>query len=191
MTAKPILCIGVLLALGLSACQAGADNQAEIEAHTDRLVAIENQLEEVADSLSAMQSEMAMQEELSLESEHGAAPAASPFDLAVAQYFMDTAGFHAMAEALAEEGAVIDPSYLSSVNRVSRVLSNTSWPESLQAEADSFIGQLTEFTASLESDDAVAAASLSEAIHDAQHDLSHEIDNWLGSADAEPDHEEG
>lgn len=106
--------------------------------------------------------------------------AVSPFDVAVAQYVMDTAGFHDMAETLAETKKV-DATYLSTVNRVHTVLSNAPWPEELSEQGLAFVSLLEDFAAALEADNGEESAKLADEVHEAQHDLSHAIGEWLGA----------
>ena len=104
---------------------------------------------------------------------------ADPFDVSVAQYFMDTAGFHGIAETLAET-KTIDPTYLSTVNRVKKVLTQATWPAELDEQAQDFIKSLEKFAAALEADNVAEAIEDADTVHDAQHELSHAIDSWLG-----------
>jgi hypothetical protein len=109
-------------------------------------------------------------------------PAGKPenaFEIVLAQYILDTAGFHAMAETLAETKQV-DPAYLSTVNRVHKVLSVTTWPAELSEPGQAFLAQLAEFGAALEADNGEEAARLADLTHETQHDLSHSIDDFLG-----------
>jgi ABC-type molybdate transport system permease subunit len=105
------------------------------------------------------------------------------FDVSVAQYFLDAAGFHGMSTALSET-QIIDPVYLSTVNRVQKVLAHTTWPAELNAGAQAFIKSLGEFAAALEADNVTDAIEISETVHDAQHELSHSIDHWMGGVQA-------
>lgn len=107
--------------------------------------------------------------------------AANPFEIGMAQYVMDTAGFHSMDESLSETKQV-DPVYLSTVRRVHKILANTPWPDELKADAQNLMDVLAEFAAALEADDGEKAAPLATEVHEAQHDFSHAIDEWLGSA---------
>lgn len=106
---------------------------------------------------------------------------ASPFDMAVAQYILDTAGFHDMAEALAET-KIVDPAYLSAVHGVRAVLASAPWPEELAEQGEAFVAKLSDLAAALEADNGEAAARLADETHEAQHDLSHAIGDWLGTA---------
>jgi len=105
--------------------------------------------------------------------------ATAGFELAVAQYVMDTAGLHTMDEALHETG-VVDAAYLSTVNRVAKVVGATPWPENLHEPVEAFQAVLTDLAAALDADDAAAAAELAASAHEIQHDLSGAIDEVLG-----------
>ncbi len=111
----------------------------------------------------------------------GHAAEARPFDMAVAQYVLDTAGFHGLAEALAETKTV-DPAYLSTVTRVKAVLASAPWPPELAEQGEAFVAKLGEFAAALEADNGEEAARLADETHEAQHELSHAISDWLGTA---------
>lgn len=106
---------------------------------------------------------------------------ADPFRVSVAQYFLDSAGFHGMAETLASDKK-IDTTYLSKVNRVKKVLVQTTWPKELKDQAQAFVKSLGEFATALEADKVDDAIKLSDTVHDAQHELSHAIDDWMASA---------
>ena len=115
---------------------------------------------------------------------------ADPFNVSVAQYFLDSAGFHGMAETLSDTQQ-IDAAYPGSVTRVTKVLSQTTWPADLNDQAQEFLGTLNTFSAALAADDTQAAIETSDTVHDAQHELSHAIDHWLAdhaamSAEADP-----
>ena len=104
-----------------------------------------------------------------------------PFALSVAQFVLDTAGFHGMAESINTDKK-IDPAYLSPVNRVYKVLSHTVWPESLAEQGQAFVALLKDFSAALAADNLEDAITLSDQVHDAQHELSSAIDDWLSQA---------
>jgi hypothetical protein len=113
-----------------------------------------------------------------------------PFNLSVAQYFLDSAGFHGMAENLAST-KTIDATYLSTVNRVKNVLEQTTWPEELHEQAQAFIISLGDFATALSDNKVEEAIAASDTVHDAQHELSHAIDHWTETAqpiamDADP-----
>jgi hypothetical protein len=142
----------------------------------DRLSALEAEIEAVAAQNADLEAQL---KTLEAEAEE---PATEAANVAVAQFIMDTAGFHGMEETLNESGE-IDPGYLGTVSRVRKVVANTQWPEPLAPEAASFVAVLAEYAEVLEADDPDAAASLSAEAHEAQHDFSHNVDNWLGGGD--------
>ena len=107
--------------------------------------------------------------------------AADPFRVSVAQNFLDSAGFHGMAEILSDTQK-IDPTYYGTVTRVTKVLSQTTWPAELNDQAQAFIGSLNAFSAALANDDPKAAIKTSDTVHDAQHELSHAIDAWTATS---------
>ena len=102
---------------------------------------------------------------------------------------MDTAGFHAIDEALSEAGE-IDPATLSVVARVMRVMAGTQWPQELSDGAEHLHDVLMDFEGALRDDDAEAAAPLAGMAHDHQHELSTAISSWLsGEMPMEEEHE--
>jgi uncharacterized membrane-anchored protein YhcB (DUF1043 family) len=105
------------------------------------------------------------------------------FQVAIATYLLDTAGFHVIDERLNQEG-VIDPGDAGVVNRVNRVLGATSWPEDLQAQVDSLRATLDKYAEALANDDVEAAKPLATQAHELQHDLSHAVESWLGEMTA-------
>ena len=208
--------IGLILVLAAAACAPTTGQQVselgDLEAKVDALSGLQTELTslqgEVSD-LSASQAEIAdlqsrldsLQTQLDgLEAEMSAASnlpetgeamvpeehSEDPFAISVAQYVLDTAGFHGMAEAISETNE-IDPAYLGTVNRVYKILASAPWPEELAEQGQAFVSLLEEFATALEADDVEAAAPLSDEVHDAQHELSHAIDDWLGAA-GEHDH---
>ena len=80
-----------------------------------------------------------------------------------------------MAETLSNTQK-IDPTYLSKVTRVTKVLSQTIWPAELNDQAHEFSGALNTFAAALTADNVDGAIEASDVVHDAQHELSHAID---------------
>ncbi|MBP7694091.1 MAG: hypothetical protein KA764_19365, partial [Anaerolineales bacterium] len=110
-----------------------------------------------------------------------AAGEADPFNVSVAQYLMDTAGFHDLATVLSDTQK-IEASYLSKVTRVSKVLAQITWPAELREQGLAFSAALAELAAALEADNVADAVRLSEEVHDAQHEFSHALDAWLGTA---------
>ena len=140
-----------------------------------------------ADAVELSETVHDAQHELSHAVEHwlGDAPAvtteASSFDVSVAQYIMDGAGFHEIATALSET-QTIDPEYYSTVTGVSAVLSHTTWPAELNDQAQAFIESLDAFAKALEADNTAEAVTLSDTVHEAQHEFSHAVEHWLGDA---------
>ena len=73
MTFRRTLTVGILLALGLTACQGDSISLRELNAQAERLAAIEGQLSVLADDVRALRSEIAPQVETSAEDlEHAA-----------------------------------------------------------------------------------------------------------------------
>jgi hypothetical protein len=198
----------------LAACSAADPNVSQqLDAASQRLTALETQLNTLAaspsssgdqsasltalqndvntlrsdiDALHAQVEEMMAAPEEAVD-EHAAEHSADAFNIAVAQYFMDTAGFHGIDETL-NETKTIDPAYLSTVNRVKKVLDQTTWPEELSEPAATLSDVLAQFAEALEADNADEAASLATQAHESQHGLSHAIDAWLGGGDSEHSH---
>ncbi len=108
---------------------------------------------------------------------------AVPFDVRTAQFYLDTAGFHGMAETISTTKE-LDSAYLTRLNRVGKVLKQTIWPAELGAPATTFLTDLDAFTAALTVEDVAAATVAANAVHDSQHELSHEVDHWLEGAAA-------
>jgi hypothetical protein len=150
-------------------------DQPDVAALQSRLDGLQTQVEGLAAEVEAMSADAAAG--AVAPEEH----AEDPFALSVAQYFMDTAGFHGMAETISETQQV-DPAYLGTVNRVHKVLVSTPWPEELKEQGQAFVGLLEDFAAALEADNGEQAVELSDQVHDAQHELSHAIDAWMGTA---------
>ena len=138
---------------------------------------------ELSEAIHDAQHELSHSIDHALEHGEAATGEANAFDVAVAQYFMDSAGFHDMATALAETKQ-IEAAYLSTVTRVNKVLAHTTWPADLSAAAQAFSQSLTDFAAALEAGEVDKAIGVAETVHDAQHDLSHAIEHWLEDAPA-------
>jgi hypothetical protein len=188
------------MVLLLAACAAGPTTQEE------RLAALEAELASLSDDVGAMAGSQAPVAELQssmdqltrklqgIESASAQAEGhleethqASTFEIAVAQYLLDSTGFHDIDEAL-NESKRVDPAYLAVVRRVHRLMANTPWPEALSADAQTFLDLLAEFEAALEADDGERAAALAAEVHESQHELSHAIEGWLGGAEAADEH---
>ena len=103
---------------------------------------------------------------------------ATPFGVSVAQFYLDSAGFHGMAEVLSDTRA-IDPTYAGTVSRVAKVLRQTAWPAELKEQGAAFVATLDSFGTALKDGKVEDAITTSAAAHDAQHELSHAIDAWL------------
>jgi hypothetical protein len=101
------------------------------------------------------------------------------FQVAIATYLMDTAGFHGIDERLNGEG-VIEAGDAGVVNRISQVLAATHWPEALQAQVDPLQETLAMYAEALSNDDVEAAKPLATQAHEQQHELSHAVEHWLG-----------
>ena len=177
--------VAILIGLVAAACSTtDPDVTSQLEAQSSRL----SQLEEQIDELSASLDEMTMGETEESEGEHEEMES-SAFEISVAQYMMDTAGFHSIDDALTETGE-IDPAHVSAVTRVARVVASVHWPHDLAEGADHLLEVLTEFQAALGEDDAEAATPLAGMAHEHQHDLSAAITGWLsGQMPLEGEHE--
>jgi hypothetical protein len=175
MRKSVLLLLCALAALSVVACQgqtpAASIDPAMMSDMETRLGTLEGRVEEMIASMENAPEETPAEEETP-----------DPvFDMVIATYHMDTAGFHGMDDTL-NGGGEIDPGWLSSVNRINRILGVTSWPEDLQAGVSNLRETLSEFATALENDDAEAAAPLATQVHEEQHDLSHEIDEWLAES---------
>jgi len=123
----------------------------------------------------------------------GAHSDGSKHEVAVTQYLIDTAGFHAIDSELEQTGE-IQAGYLGTVGRVSKLVEHTAWPAELEEPAARFQAALTALLEALEGEESAAAAEAASEAHAAQHDLSHAIDNWLSGDEAahdKPDGDEG
>ncbi len=182
MKRKARLAVFLTLAMFGAGCAANQELLTQVTDQGKRLVALEEQFAEVNTSVVGLTA--------TIEQMAGAEEAHLPrFEIAMAQFVMDTAGFHGIAKSLAA-GDPIDPSALSAATRVHRILSSSEWPAELHEAVEHFLATLEEFRAALEADDAAAAAPLAEAVHDEAHELSEMVDGWLGAA-VQEHHEEG
>lgn len=174
-------------AVALAAC-ATTDPEitSQLEQQGDQIDQLSTQVEQLSASLDQLtaDAEMAMQQ----------AMAETPaFEVALAQFVMESAGFHEIADNLSDSGE-IDPETISTVTRVARVTSQTAWPAELAGSAEHFQGMLADFAAAMADDDYDAALPLADMVHDHEHEFSSEISAWLGDAmpmdmDMEADHE--
>jgi hypothetical protein len=170
---RKLFVLGLILSTALAAC-APAGVPAET---TDQITALQSQVAELQGQVAELQTQVAA---LPAEGEHDEAEAEA-FDVAVAQYVLNTAGFHGMAETLAETQTV-DPAYGGAVTRVQTILNATTWPAELQEEETAMVALLEDFSAKLEADDGAGAAEAADLVHEAQHAFSESIDGWLGTA---------
>lgn len=109
--------------------------------------------------------------------------ASDAFDVRVAQYLMDTAGFHGLDEAL-NETKKIETTYPSTVSRVKKIFAQVSWPKTLATPSHALEKALEELSSALEADNAEDAAKAATTVHETQHDLSHAIDEWAADEQA-------
>ena len=174
---RNLILYGLLLAIVLPAC--GGAAATEPAASAGQVTAIEGRIALLEAQIAAIPTPAA--------EDHTGALDGDSFGVAVAQYVMDTAGFHDLDEGL-NETKTVDPAYLSTVNRVRKVVAQAPWPQALHDQAGAFVDLLTEFATALDADDGEAAAALATEAHTAQHDLSHAIDNWLGGGHGDDDH---
>lgn len=100
------------------------------------------------------------------------------FQVTIAAYLMDTAGFHGMDERLNDEG-LIEANDADVVNRVNGVLAVVDWPEELKPQVEELQAILAQYAEALSNDDVEAAKPLATQAHELQHDLSHAIGSWL------------
>jgi hypothetical protein len=107
----------------------------------------------------------------------------NPFAVSVAQFVLDTAGFHGMAESISTTQK-IDAAYPGAVNRAYKVLSQTVWPQPIAEQGNAFVAMLKDFATALTDNKIEDATKLSDQVHDAQHELSAAIDDWKATAKA-------
>lgn len=101
------------------------------------------------------------------------------FQVTIATYLLDTAGFHAMDERINGEG-LIEAGDAGVVHRANALLGATAWPEELQAQVDPLKETLSNYAEALANDDVEAAKPLATQAHELQHDLSHAAEHWVG-----------
>jgi hypothetical protein len=146
--------------------------------------------DKVSDAVAASDTVHDAQHELShaidawLETKPSKSAEPNRFQVRIAQYYLDTSGFHAMAEALTEQKK-IEPAYPTTVNRVARVLNQTTWTPELDEQAQGFLEELNQLAEALRDEKVEDAIALADTVHDAQHELSHSIDEWLGGEAAD------
>lgn len=96
-----------------------------------------------------------------------------------AQDIVDSAGFHGMAEDLAE-ATEINPRWAGQVGKVLTAVNVAAWPAATQADVDAVTADLTRLKAALDAEDLEGARTAAEAVHDSQHDHSKATHAWLG-----------
>ena len=170
-----LLLSAFLLSFFLAACggAAPADQTGALEA---RIVTLEGRLAELEAAAAPTPVD-------------GAPASNQAFEVVVAQYVMDNAGFHEMAEAMTESQTV-DPAYFGRVEQVRKVVSQTAWPTDLATQAGDFSDLLQRFGEALANDNAEEAVTLATESHDTGHELSEAVNVWLGGAAEEGSHEE-
>ncbi len=97
--------------------------------------------------------------------------------------YIDAAGFHEMAETLAE--GTLEPHYLGRVQGVLGVAEAIPWPEPLAEVMVLFVNQLEALETALAEEDVVKAAEMGEIVHGGQHGLADGLLAVL-SGDAQP-----
>ncbi len=91
--------------------------------------------------------------------------------------FVDSAGFHGMAEAL--DGGELSGRELGGVQKVIAAVSGVAWPDELAETVSGFLGDVEALAIALEAEDVNAAAEAAHAVHESQHGLSHDVYGFL------------
>jgi hypothetical protein len=165
----------------VDAVKASQDSQSGLKSEIDSVRSDMQALSTQVDAMKSAVAEESSATEIPMESPVHAASAADRFALRMAQYVMDSSGYHEMAETISNT-MTIDPAYLGIVGRGYKVLSETIWPEPLAEQGQAFVVLLKDFSTALQNDNVAEAVELSDQIHEAQHELSHAIDDFLGAA---------
>lgn len=100
------------------------------------------------------------------------------FEISLAQYFMDTAGFHGMSTEI-NKTQRIEAGYYPAVYGTWSVLSQVIWPIELEQKAEPFVATLKDLSTAIEENNTGKVVELMEIIHDGQHDLSESIDQFF------------
>ena len=93
--------------------------------------------------------------------------------------YIDSAGFHSMAEDLA--AGEFSGREAGQVEKVITAIDAVAWPDAISDAAASFRESLATLVEELEAEDVAAAAAAADAVHEGQHDISHAILGALGS----------
>lgn len=105
------------------------------------------------------------------------------FEISLAQYFMDTAGFHGMSTEI-NKTQKVEAGYYPVVYGTWSVLSQVIWPLELEQKAEPFVATLKDLSTAIEENNTGKTIELMETIHDGQHDLSESIDQFFEEAAA-------
>jgi len=85
---------------------------------------------------------------------------------------IDAAGYHAMDTTMNSGTRKIDPQWLGKVRNGQTAVASVTWPAELSKQAKAFTDAADKLAATIESDNAAAAAPAAKANHDAWHDLT-------------------
>jgi hypothetical protein len=89
---------------------------------------------------------------------------------------VDSAGFHAMDQALNGGDGKIDPQWLGKVRHGQTAVAAIKWPSELAKQAKAFTDAAEKFATTIEADSAATAAPAAKANHEAWHELT--TDAW-------------
>jgi hypothetical protein len=109
----------------------------------------------------------------------GAQIAAQRAQVIAVVYQLDTAGFHALDEAVS--AGRIPAGSLGQVRRGRIALQATTWPEGLRDTANRMASAMAQLEPALRDEDANRAKGPASDVHELGHDLSDQAYTWLGS----------
>ena len=98
----------------------------------------------------------------------------------VALDFLGGVEWHGIDEALHEEGAQIDATWLGDVTRARTAVAVIDWDDSLDDLVDTFLDTSAVLEEALAADDVEAAASAATPVHEAAHELIDSTYELLG-----------
>lgn len=101
----------------------------------------------------------------------------APVAVALGMDVAGSAGFHGMAEALAQ--GTLEPTYEPRVRHVLAALKALPWPEALRHVLEAVVKDAESLAGALASGDVGAAAAAGEALHSSQHHFSDAAREWL------------